>query len=492
MKETVSSSIKKELVNIFTNYIRVTPLAQISEHPFALLSAEFEEVLNQLRFINRSIEEKIAAKTKHITEKQARITELSRLLGKKDKEESSVWIVRDNLAVQEQSLLEEVEELEKEHTQLQERIRANQKEIEYLKKECGEEGGEEEVEHSVSTLALTRASLSRLQEKLARLKEESVQKIDEIHQTLARIGLGDQYAYPALKEVLEAIIMGTYTSLDKPRGQLPTQDQSQDKPRDLPPTHAFSLYEVRDVLECLTRTEVVLAERIDAYQQRHALIKEKVPGYIGTPHSHGTALATMLHLDQEIREIETIYQEKIESIIMENLAKIEVARKELSEIQGVSEDQAVTALPDLSQLSFHQQESFLTKAEAEREALEKESAILKDIKAFIQERKELLEKMSLFEEAASDPRRLFRSSFQLVSEEKFRKMAVPTLLRVEKEIIKLYEDYQALFKKEPLVNGAAIVQDLRLEISSRIINANIFMTGRIGQPNVSKSRISKP
>ena len=41
-----------------------------------------------------------------------------------------------------------------------------------------------------------------------------------------------------------------------------------------------------------------------------------------------------------------------------------------------------------------------------------------------------------FEKSASDPRRLFRSSFQLVEEEKFRKTCFPTLMKLEQKLEK--------------------------------------------------------
>ncbi|ELA42164.1 uncharacterized protein VICG_00807 [Vittaforma corneae ATCC 50505] len=54
----------------------------------------------------------------------------------------------------------------------------------------------------------------------------------------------------------------------------------------------------------------------------------------------------------------------------------------------------------------------------------------------IQKRRELLEKMTEFEKIASDPRRLFKSSFQLNSEEKFRNSAYPSLLKMEEYFLR--------------------------------------------------------
>ena len=43
--------------------------------------------------------------------------------------------------------------------------------------------------------------------------------------------------------------------------------------------------------------------------------------------------------------------------------------------------------------------------------------------------------MIAFEQTASDPKRLFQSSFQLVEEEKFRRRAYPTLLKLENTLL---------------------------------------------------------
>ena len=43
----------------------------------------------------------------------------------------------------------------------------------------------------------------------------------------------------------------------------------------------------------------------------------------------------------------------------------------------------------------------------------------------------VVQKMLEFEKTASDPRRLFRSSFQLNEEERFRKTCFPTLMKME-------------------------------------------------------------
>lgn len=47
-----------------------------------------------------------------------------------------------------------------------------------------------------------------------------------------------------------------------------------------------------------------------------------------------------------------------------------------------------------------------------------------------------------FEKTASDPRRLFRASFQLNEEEKFRRTCFPTLLQLDESLLKAIQDFE--------------------------------------------------
>lgn len=93
----------------------------------------------------------------------------------------------------------------------------------------------------------------------------------------------------------------------------------------------------------------------------------------------------------------------------------------------------------------------------------------------VERRKMLLVKMLEFEKIASDPKRLFKSSFQLNSEEKFRNSAYPTLLKLEEMLfsaIERYEEEFDLFKLE----GKPYRDILRDEIERRIINRTVFIS----------------
>lgn len=93
----------------------------------------------------------------------------------------------------------------------------------------------------------------------------------------------------------------------------------------------------------------------------------------------------------------------------------------------------------------------------------------------ISSRYTLIDKMREFEKSASDPARLFRSSFQLLQEEKFRKTALPSLLSLESQIKTQLTEYKAKFDEDFLVeddrNYSEILEE---EISSRFMSSGIF------------------
>lgn len=65
------------------------------------------------------------------------------------------------------------------------------------------------------------------------------------------------------------------------------------------------------------------------------------------------------------------------------------------------------------------------------------------IRKNLQDRVNLVQAMIEFEKNASDPARLFRSSFRLLQEEKFRKTAYPNLLKMESSLRTIVSAYQA-------------------------------------------------
>lgn len=107
--------------------------------------------------------------------------------------------------------------------------------------------------------------------------------------------------------------------------------------------------------------------------------------------------------------------------------------------------------------------------------LEPKRELFVAITSLISRRSELIERMNEFEKIASDPKRLFKSSFQLLSEEKFRNSAFPNLMKTEEAIFALLDEYRVKFGEFRRGDGS-YEEALRQEIESRIINKTVFIS----------------
>lgn len=125
--------------------------------------------------------------------------------------------------------------------------------------------------------------------------------------------------------------------------------------------------------------------------------------------------------------------------------------------------------------SYPRTEESLVEMRSELERLCTMKELYVEIADKIQKRRELLEKMTEFEKIASDPRRLFKSSFQLNSEEKFRNSAYPSLLKLEEGLFEMVDKFEQVY-------GVFIFEDkefrtaLKNEIENRIINRTVFIS----------------
>ncbi|CAD26561.1 hypothetical protein [Encephalitozoon cuniculi GB-M1] len=118
------------------------------------------------------------------------------------------------------------------------------------------------------------------------------------------------------------------------------------------------------------------------------------------------------------------------------------------------------------------------------ERLESKKDLFLSIRSLMEKRAGLVDKMNEFEKIASDPKRLFRSSLQLLSEEKFRNSAYPNLIRVEEAIFKLLDEYEDRFGKL-LKDGVDFKESLRKEVENRIVNKTVFIS-RFDSPSRKK------
>ncbi|KAL9540773.1 hypothetical protein MBANPS3_009498 [Mucor bainieri] len=121
-----------------------------------------------------------------------------------------------------------------------------------------------------------------------------------------------------------------------------------------------------------------------------------------------------------------------------------------------------TKLEIKSQVDHHM--TYLTSIHIEGQAL----------KALMKERKDLIQKMIDFEKTASDPKRLFQASFQLLEEEKWRNNCLPRLLYLDRQLIKALNEFEKLAGKPVMIGERRYLDTLLDEIADREANQTFF------------------
>lgn len=117
------------------------------------------------------------------------------------------------------------------------------------------------------------------------------------------------------------------------------------------------------------------------------------------------------------------------------------------------------------------------------------------IRAKAEKRAALIQRMREFEVSAADPNRLFGSSFRLNQEERFRKAAYPTLVKIEGDLEAMLEAFKQKHGKEAMVDGRPLKDTLVEEKENRFINDTTFAfftsTGSPALPPVQSKAATK-
>ena len=92
----------------------------------------------------------------------------------------------------------------------------------------------------------------------------------------------------------------------------------------------------------------------------------------------------------------------------------------------------------------------------------------------VSKRKKTVDDMVAFEVTASDPRRLFANSIQLVKEERFRKTAYPSLVKLEKKLTTALAEFDSKHGTPFMVDNEVYINVMNDEISNRSLDAEIF------------------
>ena len=199
-----------------------------------------------------------------------------------------------------------------------------------------------------------------------------------------------------------------------------------------------------------------------------------------------------------IRKIETILEDHVDKfevdendLSVRNFENIKNKREELFELQKEKFEEMfaksmsrLTEVWNMLDTEQRDRDAFmedidsysldgLTLIEQEINLLQGKAKAYHFIKQHIEKRDQIKQEMIDFEVSASDPKRLFRPSFQLMAEEKFRKTAFPSLLRIESKIRTLISEFEANHGTF-LYKSKEFLPVMEKEIKERHVNENVF------------------
>ncbi|CAG8451832.1 13707_t:CDS:10 [Cetraspora pellucida] len=191
-------------------------------------------------------------------------------------------------------------------------------------------------------------------------------------------------------------------------------------------------------------------------------------------------------LEERIELIDSLDEEYIERLSLEHERLKEIMRVIIQKAIEEYTSQLVELWNKCLVPQFERDEFFanvhkLNSAEDVYELLAHEVARLQELYAkcakiykLMLERRALIEKMTEFEKKASDPRRLFQSSFRLLEEEKWRKSCWPNLVKIEDQLINACVNYEETERKPFMHESMRYLTTLQTEISERIVNQMFF------------------
>lgn len=189
---------------------------------------------------------------------------------------------------------------------------------------------------------------------------------------------------------------------------------------------------------------------------------------------HDISLANMARLLAERRRLIDFQQHKFRELYDAHLAEL----GKLMHALRWSPRRQTEALGSLSQTEKYTAEG-LQLLSRQIATLRPKLELTETLHAAIATRAQLIEQMRQFERSASDPARLFRSSFQLLHEEKFRKTALPSLLAQETRLRGQLAEFKRRFREDFCVAATAeeerpFIELLEEEVAGRYLNEGIF------------------
>lgn len=486
--------IKRGLQLVYSATEKILPPEEMHVHPMQWLGRRLEGVLEALGSLREEVEREVGSEEARVGEIERELSEVAASLGHGcPPAAGGPWKAAVNLRVKRAALEEALGSLKSEYKRKEEAMWGSVERIRVIWAEIHGEladdasararlGISAKAGYWITDEEVRRVGEMEVQEeaRLREIQKEKAKNIGEISRLTKELGVGIMEASPSeTMKRLQAILEFAHGG-------------SAGSPLSLGPgcvldecaLCGYTSCETKGILGALREIDFAVQERRAALSRRMELIRTRmsIPADAGAeiePGGRGK-IAEVRRLEEGVRELEEEYRRNFKKMLDSRVADLGRVRQELEEATGEAYETGCNRL--LENLSVEDQEEIVGSMDGQLERLRGEASIISAIKERLAERADLLDKMVLFEEQASDPKRLFRSSFQLISEERFRKMAVPTLLRLEREVLDLAASYREKYEKEARICREEVVGKVGSEIGRRIINTNVFINAKTGTP----------
>lgn len=471
MENTPLREIKKSLSTIYSTVEQLIPLDKTHIHPFTWIEDKMKRIVEETNTIKKEVEAEVSRIEEEVRGMEEELQALSECLegAPTPKEWLNLVDKRDKLG---EILLRRTEEYSEREERLRERVRRVVEIGDVLENGSTEEKVLSLIRDEKKKYWIKKEYLERMdrevekgEEVLRVLEEKRRREVEEINSIVRRLGLSGMEGLGLVEESLE-------------EWRMEEVGEGSGGALGIKATTAL-LHRAAGIEEMFVQRKEGLMDRIEKITKR--LEKEKAVREVNT-------VLDLIGLEREAKEMEEEYRRRYKEIITKKEEELAGVIGEMEKLREGTEREGRERGGEERRVEREKEKE----RERERKNVEEEEEalleldnlinisngkllLLKAISDHLSERVGLLEKMVVFERQASDPKRLFRSSFQLNSEEKFRKMAVPTLLKIEREVMESERLYAEKYKEDVVIGGKEAVKDLKEEIKKRIINTNVFI-----------------
>ncbi|KAF7684736.1 hypothetical protein TCON_0109 [Astathelohania contejeani] len=432
------TGIQTRLTTLHSALSRLLPISKLDSHPFDHFKCKISEITETIDRLITKVNQEIEIKEKENKELYEQLENIKRKIGDRSITE---YTHLTNIEICKEYLNNEMEKISCIYQGMIIEAKTIKDEIVKIKRELGLEDGKNDEGDEIDTQKLKEIKNELLEiQEVRRIKEKNknktLEKIKELYRKMS-IDSGDDVDTKIIndKEVTVGEVERKYLDLKEK-------------------------YEER--MMRFTKTKREIEEMLNIIGES---IERDIPKLTGDVLSEEYLTKIEIFLENLKKEEEIKFNEIFDDT--------EVMLKETLDIFGIEYKKYEKSKKSLKEMRNRINE------------LQPRKELFLSTVNLIKKRNDFVKKMIDFEKVASDPKRLFKSSFQLVNEEKFRKNAVPTLLKIEEELMREIDFFESRFGKF-IYLGGNYKKELEEDINGRIINKAVFINNKCETPRKKK------